>query len=89
MDNLSFFNAGCCSLLRVARLRVLLVFSSHALSRGSVLFLETSTGLKVFKYGVISGAYFPVFGLNAEKYRPEKSPCLDTFHAMQIDHIIQ
>ena len=27
--------------------------------------------LKVFKCGVISGPYYPVFGLNAGKYGPE------------------
>ena len=31
-------------------------------------------------YAVISGLYFPVFGLNAGKYGPEKTPYLDTFH---------
>ena len=44
------------------------------------------------KYGVFSGPFFPVFGLNTErygvcspnvgKYRPEKTPYLDTFHAV-------
>ena len=43
------------------------------------------------KYGVFSGPYFPafrgtlylsVFSPNAEKYGPEKTPCLDTFHAV-------
>ena len=34
------------------------------------------------KYGVFSGPYFPVFGLNIEKYEPEKTPYLDTFHAV-------
>ena len=44
------------------------------------------------KYGVFSGPYFPLFGLNkerysvfsanVEKYGPEKSPYLDTFHAV-------
>ena len=43
------------------------------------------------KYGVISGAYFPVFGLNTEIYSvspnigkcgPEITPYLDTFHAV-------
>ena len=34
------------------------------------------------KYGVFSGPYFPVFGLNAGKYGPEKTPYLDTFHAV-------
>ena len=37
---------------------------------------------KVPKYGVIFGPYFLVFGLNTEKYRPEISPYLDTFHAV-------
>ena len=44
------------------------------------------------KYGVFSAPYFPAFGLNAEylsafspnagKYGPEKTPYLDTFHAV-------
>ena len=34
------------------------------------------------KYGVISGPYFPVFGLNTGKSGPEITPCLDTFHAV-------
>ena len=37
---------------------------------------------KVSKYGVISGTYFPVFGLNTGKYGPEITPYLDTFHAV-------
>ena len=32
------------------------------------------------KYGVFSGPYFPVFGLNTGKYGPEKTPYLDTFY---------
>ena len=36
----------------------------------------------MFKYGVISGPYFPVFGLNTGKYGPEITPYLDTFHAV-------
>ena len=28
------------------------------------------------------GPYFSVFGLNTRKYEPEKSPYLDTFHAV-------
>ena len=31
---------------------------------------------------VISGLYFPVFGLNMGKYGPEVAPYLDTFHAV-------
>ena len=46
------------------------------------------------KYGVFSGPYFPIFGLNTEiyifspnigKYGPEKTPYLDTFHAVDND----
>ena len=33
--------------------------------------------MKVSKYGFFSGPYFPVFG-------PEKTPYLDTFHAVII-----
>ena len=46
------------------------------------------TAWKVSKYGVFSGPYFPVFRLITEtyskwgKYRPEKFPYLDTFHAV-------
>ena len=43
----------------------------------------TSTAGKVFKYGVFSGPYFPVFGLNTGKYGPEKTSYLDTFHAVR------
>ena len=34
--------------------------------------------LKESKYGVFSGPYFPVFGLNTGKYGPEKTLYLDT-----------
>ena len=34
------------------------------------------------KYGVISGPYSPVFGLNTGKYGPEITPYLGTFHAV-------
>ena len=47
------------------------------------------------KYGVFSGPYFPEFRLNTErygvfspnrgKYGPEKTPYLDTFHAVLLD----
>ena len=50
------------------------------------------TAWKVPKYGVISGPYFPIFGLNRErygvfspntgKYGPEITPHLATFHAV-------
>ena len=58
----------------------------------------TFSAWKVSKYGVFSGLYFPVFGLNTEiyeanlciqsehtgKYGPEKTPYLDTFHAVFV-----
>ena len=40
------------------------------------------TAWKVSKYGVISGLYFPVFGLNKGQYGPEITPYLDTFQAV-------
>ena len=36
------------------------------------------------KYGVISGPYFPVFGLNTGKYGLEITPYFGTFHAVII-----
>ena len=44
----------------------------------------TITARKVSKYGVFSGPYFPSFGLNTGRYGPEKTPYLDTFHAVTI-----
>ena len=40
------------------------------------------------KYGVISGPYFPVLGLKTGKYGPEKTPYLDTFHAVYVLGIV-
>ena len=45
------------------------------------------TAWKLSKYEVISGPYFPVFGLNTGKYRPETTPYLDTFHAVDLKSI--
>ena len=36
----------------------------------------------MFKYGVFSGPYFPIFGLNPGKYGPEKTSYLDIFWAL-------
>ena len=36
------------------------------------------------KYGVFSGPYIPVFGLNTEVYG--FTPYLDTFHAVQVNN---
>ena len=40
------------------------------------------TASEVSKYGVTSGPYFPVFGLNTGKYGPETPPYLDTSHSV-------
>ena len=34
----------------------------------------------MFKYGAISGPYYPIFSQITEKYGPEITPYLDTFH---------
>ena len=36
------------------------------------------------KYGVISGPYFPIFGLNTQKYGADIIPYLDTFHTVMV-----
>ena len=38
----------------------------------------------MFKYGVISGPFFPALGLNTGKYGPEITPYLDTFDAVIV-----
>ena len=42
-----------------------------------------NTAWKMSKYGVFSGPYYPVFGINTGKYGPEKAPYLNTFHAVK------
>ena len=44
------------------------------------------TAWKVSKYGVISGPYFPVFSPNVEKYGPDITPYLETFHAVDVSY---
>ena len=36
-----------------------------------------------------SSPYFPAFGLNTEKYGPEKTPHLDTLYAVSVSSTIQ
>ena len=43
----------------------------------------TNTAWKASKYGVSSGLLFPVFSPNTEKDGKEKTPYLDTFHAVK------
>ena len=42
----------------------------------------------MFKYGVFSGPYFPVFSPNTGEYGPEKTPFLGTFHAVLIRSMV-
>ena len=49
----------------------------------TVLRKSTHTAWKVAKYGVFSGPYFPILGLNTGNYGPEKSLYLDTFNAVK------
>ena len=46
-----------------------------------------SSAWKVSKYGVFSVPYFPAFGLNTERYGPEKTPYLDTFQIVTASEI--
>ena len=41
------------------------------------------------KLGVFSSPCFPIFELNMGKYIPEKTPYLDTFHAVYHKGILQ
>ena len=50
---------------------------------------KRDTMWKVSKYGVISGPYFPVFGLNKGKYGPEITPYWDTFHAVKKNCLLR
>ena len=52
------------------QVKVLLIGNEHC---------EKSVQIRSF-----SGLYFPVFSPNTGKYGPEKTPYLDTFHAVQI-----
>ena len=43
--------------------------------------------VKSVQIHIFSGPYFPVFGLNTEKYVPEKTPYLDSFYSVNdINH---
>ena len=54
------------------------------LSKSFIRMARFTTARKVSKYGDFSGSYFPVFSPNTGKYRPEKTPYLDTFNAVDI-----
>ena len=46
------------------------------------MFFKHNAAWKLSKYGAFSGPYFPIFRMNAGKYRPEKTPWLGTFYAV-------
>ena len=46
------------------------------------------TAWKVSKYRIFSGLYFPVLRLDTGKYRPEKTPYLNTFYAVKLKNQI-
>ena len=70
------------------------IFDRHICTKLRECSYCATTAWKVSKYGVISGPYFPGFGLNTErysvfspnagKYGPEITPYLDTFHAVYM-----
>ena len=43
-------------------------------------YIGTTFPKNISVHGIISGPYFPVFGLNIEKYGPEITPYLDILH---------
>ena len=45
-------------------------------------FIKYSLREKCSNTEFFSGPYFPVFSPNTGKYGPEKTPYVDTFHAM-------
>ena len=52
---------------------------------GNIWIFDTDTAWKVSKYGVISGPYFSVFGMNTEIYSVRtRNNSLDTFHAVRL-----
>ena len=60
----------------------------------SILHKFPITPWKVSKYGVIFDPYFPVFGLNTERFSPntgkygsEITPYLDNFHAVSCKEL--
>ena len=55
--------------------------STHlfGMRRENLYTLATFTAWKVSKYGVISGPYFPVFGLNTERYFLDEKTMLILF----------
>ena len=55
----------------------------------SYVMMNLDTAWKVSKYGVISGPYFVVFGLNTRKYEPEITAYLDNFQTVRFKWILK
>ena len=67
-------------------LKVLKLF--HLLSICCLIrYCKSITAQKMSKYGVFSGPYFAIFGLNTGKYGPEKTLHLETFYAVYVLHL--
>ena len=73
------------------------MLAKHLISnRSETRFLQWCNAWKESKYGIISGPYFPVFGLNTVsafstntgKYGQEITPYLDNFHAVSLDYYL-
>ena len=79
MDQVKFFKACLPQILLGPFLNTLSHISCYETLEGYLVIgfhlpsLKILTALKMSKYRVFSGPYFPVFGLNPGKYVPEKS----------------
>ena len=72
-------------LWRWSRLEIRLNVFRHSTIPQTQFIIIINTAWNVFKYGVISGPYFPVFSPNTGKYGPEIPPYLDTSYAVKTD----
>ena len=63
-----------------------LVLSQVLLKLASYIAIYTMWNF--FKHGVFSGLYFLVLGMSIGKYRAEKTPYLNIFHAVLIKQIV-
>ena len=80
----NIFTYTCSFCKRTQKYLIIIKWSGNSLSVFLTFHLHEQwiSAWKVSKYGVISGPYFHVFGLNTGKYGPEITPYLDTFHTV-------
>ena len=76
-----------CSYKKSAVLNSVTLMQKSAMSKNSVTFtnleaVARSLFRSSFEANLEAAPYLSVFGLNAGKYRPEKTPYLNTFHAV-------